>query len=66
MSYTSELTDSDSRKAIQLVMARARELQLALSQQPELLHTKNAMVLLAWLSRQRLDQPISSGPGDRR
>jgi hypothetical protein len=66
MSYTSELTDSDSRKAIELVMARARELQLALNQQPELLQAKHAMVLLAWLSRQRLDQPISSGPAARR
>ncbi len=65
ISYTSELTERDTRKAIELVMARARELQLALCQQPELLQAEHAMVLLAWLSRQRLDQPISSGPAAR-
>jgi hypothetical protein len=58
MSYTKELSDLDSRGAVALVMARARELEQHLAPQKQWLAQEDSMGLLQWLCRQRLDQPI--------
>ena len=50
------------QQAVALVMARSRELQTLLDQQPALLSPAQAMVRLQWLCQQRLDQPISAAP----
>lgn len=62
LSYTRELSAAAAAQAVALVMARARELQTQLNDQPALLSPAQAMVRLQWLCQQRLDQPISPGP----
>ena len=61
-SYTGELSYEEIQQAVALVMARSRELQTLLDQQPALLSPAQAMVRLQWLCQQRLDQPISAAP----
>jgi len=61
-SYTRELKQADAHKAVALVMARSRELQRRLDEQPALLAPAQAMARLQWLCQQRLDQPITTAP----
>lgn len=61
-SYTGELSNDEARQAVALVMARSRELQIRLDQQPALLSPAQAMLRLQWLCQQQLDQPISAAP----
>jgi GNAT superfamily N-acetyltransferase len=58
LSYTRELSAADTRRAVTLVMARARELEQQLNQQPAWLAPEQRMGLLRWLCRQRLDHPL--------
>ena len=58
ISYTKDLTPDESRHAIQLLMQRARELEIALKHQPELLKADCSMRRLQWLCKQNLMQPI--------
>ena len=60
--YTRELSDAEAGKAIALVMARSRELEAALLEQPQLLSCEQAMARLQWLCQQRIDRPISPAP----
>ena len=62
LSYTGELSDDDTQQAVALVMARSRELQTRLDDQPALLGPEQAMTRLQWLCQQQLDQPISAAP----
>ena len=62
LSYTRELSETEARKALQLVMARARELETALKRHPHLLQPQLAMVRLQWLCQQRLDVPLTAAP----
>ncbi|MFM1812407.1 MAG: hypothetical protein RLZZ336_1345 [Cyanobacteriota bacterium] len=61
-SYTRELDEADTHQAAALVMARGRELQARLDEQPALLAPAQAMPRLQWLCQQRLDQPIGDAP----
>jgi hypothetical protein len=61
-SYTRELGQADAHRAVALVMARGRELQTRLNEQPALLGPAQAMTRLQWLCQQRLDQPITTAP----
>jgi hypothetical protein len=56
--YTNGLSETDARNALDLVMVRANELEDNLDQRPELVVREQAMELLQWLCRQRLDRPI--------
>jgi hypothetical protein len=60
LSYTKELPTAEAQQALTLVMARARELQAVLEQQPQWLEPAQAMRRLHWLCQQRLDAPLSS------
>ena len=60
LSYTRELDEADAHQAVALVMARSRELQNRLDEQPALLNPDRAMARLQWLCQQRLDRPISA------
>jgi hypothetical protein len=61
-SYTRELEQADAHKAVALVMARSRELQSRIDNQPALTKPALAMARLQWLCQQRLDQPITTAP----
>lgn len=63
LSYTAALNTDDTCTAVALVMARARELEAQLRQQPKLLGPERAMERLQWLCQQRLDQPITPPTG---
>jgi hypothetical protein len=56
--YTNELDRTDARQALELVMARAGELEKELMAKPHLLQSSQAMRRLQFLSSQRLHQPI--------
>ena len=62
LSYTQALNTPDAHAAVHLVMARGLELEAELQAHPQLLRPEHAMQRLCWLSRQRLDQPISAAP----
>ena len=62
LSYTRELSASETLQAIALVMQRARELEAALLEQPRWLQSEQAMARLQWLCQQRIDQPITALP----
>jgi len=66
LSYTSELSDQDAYRAVELVMTRTRELQNRLMQHPQLLEPEQAMVRLQWLCQQRLDQPLTAPAATQR
>jgi hypothetical protein len=66
VSYTRELSGAEACRAIHLVMARARELEARLVEQPALMEPAWAMSRLQWLCQQQLDQPVSPAPAARR
>lgn len=60
LSYTRELSASEAKEAVALVMVRARELERELVEQQHRLAPQAEMGLLRWLCKQRLDRPIQS------